>query len=533
MRRDDVAHALDALASEAPAPTADAGALIARGRRRIVRQRILIIGIAAAVIATAAGVGAAANRDDTPRIVAPVPTTPTTSLSPPPEPTATTPTPTQVGNAVPAPLAFASATEGWICDDPFEYTTDAFETVGEHVNIPTAAHPAEGQEPLCAAAPGGNAWFVRAGAPGHPEIVRIRSGGTDVQVFPFTPTPAIESISFVDADNGWALAGWDGQHDLYRTRDGGSTWSLILPDAPILGSLAFATPDRGWAAAAAGARLVTTTDGGRSWQEVAVPSPAPHRGLPLSIRGVRVSGNLIVVYGGQTTGNFLTPFFDVSTDGGRSWSRSAGPRALPNVWARYFDAADADHWAVGWSNYLYITDDAGKTWNENTFAGVYQITDVAFLDANVAFVSGLGDKLSRSAVVLKTADGGDHWTMVDEQSPIGPPGDVASVPGGIIGCPTRPLTPGLPTNAIAQAALAYVKFPDPSVFGVYRGNSGEGDFDRIFSFNVGSCGPDILDNIWVAYVRGVPNAGPGGSTARVTLALAHYEDGWHVFGHYP
>jgi len=71
------------------------------------------------------------------------------------------------------------------------------------------------------------------------------------------------------------------------------------------------------------------------------------------------------------------------------------------------------------------------------------------------------------------------------------------------------------------------------VFGVYRGNSGEGDFDRIFSFNVGSCGPDILDNIWVAYVRGVPNAGPGGSTARVTLALAHYEDGWHVFGHYP
>ena len=294
---------------------------------------------------------------------------------------------------------------------------------------------------LCAAAPGGNAWFVRAGAPGHPEIVRIRSGGTDVQVFPFPPTPAIESISFVDADNGWALAGWDGQHDLYRTRDGGSTWSLILPDAPILGSLAFATPDRGWAAAAAGARLVTTTDGGRTWQEVAVPSPAPHRGLPLSIRGVRVRGDLIVVYGGQTTGNFLTPFFDVSTDGGRSWSRSAGPRALPKVWARYFDAADADHWAVGWSNYLYITDDAGKTWTENTFAGVYQITDVAFLDANVAFVSGLGDQLSRSAVVLKTTDGGGHWSTVDTESPIGPPGDVASVPGGIIGCPTRPLTP--------------------------------------------------------------------------------------------
>ena len=105
MRRDDVAHALDALASEVPAPAADAASLIARGRRRIVRQRILIIGIAAAVVATAAGVGAA-NRDDTPRVVAPVPATSTTSVSPHPEPTATTPAPTGVGDAVPVPLAF-------------------------------------------------------------------------------------------------------------------------------------------------------------------------------------------------------------------------------------------------------------------------------------------------------------------------------------------------------------------------------------------------------------------------------------------
>ena len=37
----------------------------------------------------------------------------------------------------------------------------------------------------------------------------------------------------------------------------------------------------------------------------------------------------------------------------------------------------------------------------------------------------------------------------------------------------------------------------------------------------------------VAYVIGPPNAGQGGSTARVTLALAHYADGWHVFGRYP
>jgi hypothetical protein len=116
---------------------------------------------------------------------------------------------------------------------------------------------------------------------------------------------------------------------------------------------------------------------------------------------------------------------------------------------------------------------------------------------------------------------------------VGPSGAVASFPGGIIGCPTRPLTPALPTNEIAQAALDYVKFPNPSVSAVYRASNEQGDFGRIFSFNVGSCGPGVADDTWVVYVHGVPNAGPAGSTAKVALVLAHYADGWHVFGRYP
>src|SRR5438552_3979929 len=98
MRRDDVEHALDALASDAPAPTAHVSTLIARGRRRIVRQRVLVIGIAAAAIATVAGVGAVANNDHETRVVAPVP--PTTLFSPPPSPAATVLPPVEIGHAV-------------------------------------------------------------------------------------------------------------------------------------------------------------------------------------------------------------------------------------------------------------------------------------------------------------------------------------------------------------------------------------------------------------------------------------------------
>jgi len=547
MRRDDVEHALDALASELPAPTADAASLIARGRRRLFRQRVVIIGIAAAVIATAAGVGAIANNDHEPRVVAPAPTTST-----PPEVTTTTtttatPASAPAAPAVPAQLAFASTTEGWICDDPFQYTTDAFETVFEHVDIPTQATPAapgNDQQPLCSAAPDSNAWLLRrSGNPDRPELVRIRSGGADVQVFPFAriPRSTVESISFVDADNGWALVDRSpGQPDLYRTHDGGATWSVLLHgNAPLSGQLDFRDTRNGWASGYVLPKLANTTDGGRTWRAVDVPTPNGSTQFAPVVPAL-VKGNVVVAYGAwnTNTGARLRPFVDVSTDGGRTWNLRSGPAgvAVPGGAATHmFSAADAGYWALASANRLYVTDDGGRTWsNRAQFAGVSKITDIALLDARVAFVSGIADPSGRSTVVLKTSDAGDYWSLVDGQSPIGPPGAVASVPGGIIGCPTRALTTGLATNAIAQAALAYVKFPNPSVSAVYRGStSDEGEFGEVFRFNVGSCGPDILDNIWVAYVEGVPNAGPGGSTARVALALAHYADGWHVFGQYP
>jgi photosystem II stability/assembly factor-like uncharacterized protein len=377
--------------------------------------------------------------------------------------------------------------------------------------------------------------------------VRIRSGGSDVQVFPFARTrraTVVVSMTFVDAGNGWALVAPQSSttgdsRDLYRTRDGGATWSLLARDLLISGSLAFETADRGWAAAGAGATLDATTDGGRTWREVSVPSPAPHRGLPLSIRGVKVRGNVIVVFGGQTTGFVFTPFFDVSTDGGSTWRRSPGPRAFSAL-ASGFDVADANHWAIAWSNYLYVTDDGGKTWDERAqFDGVYQIHDIAFLDPNVTLVSGVGDRLSQSAVVLKTSDGGDTWTTIDAQAPVGPPGNVASVPGGIIGCPTRPLTPAAPDDpppGLVAAAIHNIRTErhfEPTVDHVYRvAAPAGGTFGSVFTFNVGSCGKDVVDNSWVVELSGPIGQGGGGSTAQAQVVLAHYDDGWHVFGRY-
>ena len=82
MRPDDVGHAVEALVAAAPAPTVTADHSVALGRRRIARRRLAVTGVAAALLATLAGVGAA-TRDGRPRpVVSRTATTPPAPATP-------------------------------------------------------------------------------------------------------------------------------------------------------------------------------------------------------------------------------------------------------------------------------------------------------------------------------------------------------------------------------------------------------------------------------------------------------------------
>jgi photosystem II stability/assembly factor-like uncharacterized protein len=463
----------------------------------------------------------------------------------------TTPTPSGGQTVVPAQLAFPGRTEGWICGLQVSYSTHDFDPYAEgtkQVSIPPNASAVSGEYPqdrLCAAAPGGNFWMVRDSAnESLSEIVHvtIRSTGDETSVSPYNTDPfgRIEALDFVDANHGWALVAYHSVNfrTLYVTEDGGVNWSVLDQEAQIQSSLEFADTMRGWASGYALPTLATTTDGGRRWRTVAVPTP-PGATQFTPLVPALVRGNVVIAYGawGTDTAAELRPFVDVSIDGGRTWSLRSGPEGVtvPGGRAtRIFSAADADHWVLGSANRLYVTDDGGRTWTESAqFAGLATITYVARPSAYAMFASGIADALGKSTVVLGTINGGESWRTVDERAPAGPPGDVASFPGGIIGCPTRTLTPAPPSIEIGRAAREYASFRNPTVSAVYRANATEGYYAELFRFNVGSCGPDTLANTWVAYVNGTPNTGPGGSTARVALALAHDGDGWHVFGRYP
>lgn len=100
-------------------------------------------------------------------------------------------------------------------------------------------------------------------------VYRTRDGGA---TWTSNPSPA-RSLTFLNPVVGWALAGGDnpGQppYDLSYTQDLGKTWTKLNTLA-WTGQLDFVDFKLGWAVARAdqAIALVTTTDGGVTWQEI-------------------------------------------------------------------------------------------------------------------------------------------------------------------------------------------------------------------------------------------------------------------------
>lgn len=191
---------------------------------------------------------------------------------------------------------------------------------------------------------------------------------TDEKVF-------LDAMSFWDEDHGLVIGdAVDGQFYILRTEDGGRTWKRVSPaDLPpaFENEGAFAASGTNIATfgktnawigtgAANKARVLRTTDGGRSWKiaETPIVSGASAGIFSIAFRDAKHG----VVVGGdykkeKESGNNLA----FTSDGGVTWTVGSGLSGFRSVVAYQTGSRAATLIAVGPSGADYSSDD-GRTW---------------------------------------------------------------------------------------------------------------------------------------------------------------------------
>lgn len=244
-------------------------------------------------------------------------------------------------------------------------------------------------------------------APGSSELDWTHDGGRTWHRL--TPGGCCGTLFFLTPSRGY-MSG----RALYATDDGGATWRVVVSHQPFtLGAVAFLDARRGIAVGSNPPGLFRTTDGGRRWKIV----------RPTGLSRIAVFGRRLVVPAELpgSSGPRLVAY--VSDDGGSTWAVRPAPRwwgkQLWNHDERRFSAASSTAWYAAAGRRLAVTRDAGRSWQtvrpEDLPAG-WIIGAIDFTSARVGWAVFSGPSQSD---LMRTTDGGVHWT------PAGPP----SAPG--------------------------------------------------------------------------------------------------------
>lgn len=220
---------------------------------------------------------------------------------------------------------------------------------------------------------------------------------------------ALTSVTFVDAQRGWAAGHWG---VVMRTDDGGENWRLQRSDTSVdqpLFSIAFRDARHGWAVGL-WSLLLSTDDGGETWKPRSVNEGA---GKDSGKSGL----NFYSVFVGPEQGVYIageqgTVF--QSSDDGASW-RAQHTGYKGTLWA---GTVGPDHaiYVGGLRGNLFESDDGGSTWRSVPSGVNESITDLVASERGVAGVALDGyvtlRKAGQSGFVARQLPGRDSLTAL-------------------------------------------------------------------------------------------------------------------------
>jgi photosystem II stability/assembly factor-like uncharacterized protein len=257
-------------------------------------------------------------------------------------------------------------------------------------------------------------------------IARTTDGGATWQrlTIPDTEKLDFRDIDAVSIDTAYVLSIGSGESSrIYKTTDGGRTWSLQFTNADpkaFFDAMAFWDAERGIAFSdSIDGQLVIlrTENGGRSWARV------PAAGLPPALENegaFAASGTNVAVFGRDHvwigTGAAAVARVLRSSDGGRTWVAASTPLAAgPSSGIFSVAFHDAMHGMVVGGDYrkeseavgnAAITTDGGKTWSP--------VRGLSGFRSVVAYVPGSSRELIAAGPQGSdySTDEGRTWTAV-------------------------------------------------------------------------------------------------------------------------
>ena len=168
-----------------------------------------------------------------------------------------------------------------------------------------------------------------------------------------------DDVFFINDSLGWAAGGNSGR--IYKTSNGGASWTMQYNTGDYLRSIEFANPLVGFCGSLESS-LFKTTDGGATWIDIA-PTISP---VPAGVCGLSAPSEN-VIYG---CGIWSEPAFVIkSVDGGTTWTST----------------------------------------NLSQYASA--LVDIFFLSEDTGFVVGKSNPVSEGGIILYTSNGGETWEV--------------------------------------------------------------------------------------------------------------------------
>jgi len=237
-------------------------------------------------------------------------------------------------------------------------------------------------------------------------------------------TGNLTSVFYINATNGFATAT---DNNIYKTTDGGTTWTSSYVTSYIMYSLYFTNPTHGYAVGANGG-FFNSNDGGITWAQQSTGQgyqlnsvffidsdtgfavgnngtilKSTNAGVSWSPKPSGVANNLTGVYFTNFDTGYAVGYTGVilkTIDGGNTWTLPGS--YSPDFYAVYFNDVNTGY-AVGSGGNLYRTPDGGTNWYSTASTTTNTLYSIRFSDYYHGFAVGAG------GTILRTFDAGNYW----------------------------------------------------------------------------------------------------------------------------